>query len=511
MTDLDERENDVDAILRASGLRLRVSMAHSPVAAFDRPRGPSRRNWMISTAAVVLLVVGLVAVGTNRNDRVSGNDPSRLHYLIARPPAGLNLVAVSEPGSQTGPPGETVMENVYATADAPLGPILSVRGSLGRPELDIIPAFGGKNFKETTIGGRRAAFADGETGARLLYIEADGRWVEMTSRNIDDAALSKMAQAVARAADGTAAVPAANLLDGLTLVLASDAPISEMNMGSNFSGISYATPDGRSVSLQVYSPTPSSRAVLGLQAALTETTVAGARGFVGSYSMQSSVPHTDVQILAWERDGLEFRVTGFNVDAADVLSAAESVEHAPDGSWTELIRQFGAGQESAEAAGTVPAESVPPDTEPVFRGEVHDVPIEVAVSDTSDNEQVWSGTLPTGESWKVDVHRVFDSISMQPEIDGMGQGATYGGFARAPGQEFGCCAPLNVITADANAASMRVTTNHGDRFTIPLHDLPGTGGLRIALVALPAGGWPELAELIDADGKVLQSFPPTNP
>jgi hypothetical protein len=252
--------------------------------------------------------------------------------------------------------------------------------------------------------------------------------------------------------------------------------------------------------------------MLGLQTALTETSVAGASGFIGSYSMQSSVPHIDVQVLAWERDGLEFRVTGFNLDGADILAAAESVERASDSKWSEMLRQSGVDQGSADApAGTVPAELAPADTQPAFHGDVHDVPINISVSDLSDNEQVWSGTLPTGESWKVDVHRVFDSIAMQPEIDGIPQGSEYGGFARTSGQEFACCAPLNVITADTNAASMRVTTHHGDRFTVPLRDLPGTGGLRIALVALPDGGGPELAELIDADGNVLQSFPPANP
>jgi hypothetical protein len=58
---------------------------------------------------------------------------------------------------------------------------------------------------------------------------------------------------------------------------------------------------------------------------------------------------------------------------------------------------------------------------------------------------------------------------------------------------------------------MRVTTHNGDRFTVPLRDLPGTAGLRIALVALPDGGGPELAELIGASGNVLQSFPSANP
>jgi hypothetical protein len=47
----------------------------------------------------------------------------------------------------------------------------------------------------------------------------------------------------------------------------------------------------------------------------------------------------------------------------------------------------------------------------------------------------------------------------------------------------------------------------GERFIIPLHDLPGTDGVRLAVIALPGGGAPRAAELIDTDGNVLESLP----
>lgn len=108
--------------------------------------------------------------------------------------------------------------------------------------------------------------------------------------------------------------------------------------------------------------------------------------------------------------------------------------------------------------------------------------------------------LPTGEAWSVDINWVYDSVAMQPAIDGVPQGSSYGPTARSPGEEIGCCAPLNVITADPTAVAVRVTTNHGDRFSIPLRDLPGTDGLRVAVIALAGGGGPQRAELIDAAG-----------
>lgn len=509
MIDLDEREEAIDAILRAAGPRLRAAMSQSPVAEFRRPSGSHRRSWIVAVAAVVVLVVGLVAIGTNRNDQSLGNDPSRLQWWIADLPDGLQLVQMSEPGSQVGPPGATTMVNAYATDAAPLGPVVSVRGSMGAG-IEITPALGGTNFQETDIGDRRAAFADSETGQRLLYIEVDGHWVLMTSRNIDDATLSTMAQSVVRDADGVAQIPAAALVDGLSLMLRADAPAAELGLGSDFAGVSYAAPDGRSIGLQVYPSRPSPRANLGLMAPMTSTTVAGGNGFVGGYSVDApnpAQPPTDVRILSWERDGLDFRLTGYNVTDTEMQAAAESVARASDASWNEMLKQTGGGQDSDVApAGTVPAEQIPPATDAPLTGDVHDVSVKVGVTNPSPNEQIWSGTLPTGELWKVDVTHVFDSIAMEPEIDGAGQGMLSGPVVRPAGQQLGCC-PLNVLTAEPTAVAMRVTTHTGERFTIPLLDLPGTNGVRIAVIALSGGGAPQTAELIDTDGNVLESLP----
>jgi hypothetical protein len=507
MSDLDESEVEVDAILRAAAPQLRTAVAHAAVPEFRGTRRGRRRSWIIAVATVGVLIVGLVAIGTNRNDRSLGNDPSRLHWQITKLPEDLNLVFLSEPGSQTGPPGATVMVNVYATDAAPLGPILSVRGSMGRPELEIVPALDGANFEETTSGGRRAAFAEGATGQRLLYVEVDGHWVEMESRNIDDATLSTMAQSIVRSADGVALIPTASLLDGLTLVLPADAPAVNLGGGSDFSGMNYADPFGRSIQLQVHPSRLSPRATLGLQTLMTPAKVAGVDGFIGGYSTESfSATPDKVRVLSWEQDGLDFGVTGLNVTDEELMAAADSVEPASDAKWAEMLRQTGVAPSSdAAPPDTALAVEAPADTDPPFTGDVHDASTEVVVTNPSSNEQIWSGTFPTGEAWTVDVTRVFDSIAMTPEIDGAEQGTTYGPLERPAGQEIGCCGPLNVITADPSAVALRVTTHDGDRLTIPLHDLPGTD-FRIAVIALAGGSGPQAAELIDADGNVLDSL-----
>ena len=331
----------------------------------------------------------------------------------------------------------------------------------------------------------------------------------MTSRNTSDETLTKLAAAVVRNPDGSAMVPPDDLVDGLTLVLPATAPIDELYVGSNFAGIDYASPDGRSLGLRVYEPTPSSRAMLGMQAPFKATRIAGGDGFVGNYSFEGQDPPLDVRVAAWVRNGLEFRITGFSVTDDEILAAANSVQHVSVAKWHEFLARTGTDQvpTGTTPAGTAPAEGVPAGTDPPFTGDVHDVTIDVSVANPSANEQIWSGTLPTGEAWKVDISRVFDSIAMRPEINGAGQGMMYGPLVRAAGEELGCCGPLSVITGDPTAAALRVTTHQGDRFIIQLHDLPGTDGLRIAAIALPNGGGPQAAEVIDDQGNVLESLP----
>jgi hypothetical protein len=53
---------------------------------------------------------------------------------------------------------------------------------------------------------------------------------------------------------------------------------------------------------------------------------------------------------------------------------------------------------------------------------------------------------------------------------------------------------------------MRIVRSNGDRYTIPLYDLPGISGERIAVLGLPRTFPETLIELIDADGATLASY-----
>ncbi|MEY2446043.1 MAG: hypothetical protein QOE00_2623 [Ilumatobacteraceae bacterium] len=506
MTDLDQRDDSFEALLRSAAFRLRDDLARAQVPPLRRRHRSHRRRWIVAVVATAAVVAGLVAIGTTRKDQSLGNDPQRLHWLINDLPNELSLVAMLDPVSQSGTVDPPVSFNLYATAAAPLGPILSVRGSMGMPNLDLVPAQGGTNISELTIDGRRAAFADGPSGQRLVYIETGTHWILLASRNLDDAALKVLAASAVRTDDGNASIPATGLVAGLTLVLSADTSYSVMLGGPNVTGADYAAPDGRSVSLRVSVPRPAAPAIVGLEAGLKPAKVHGVSGLVGTYAWSAGTGQHEATVVWWQRGGLDFVVRGTDVGEAVVVKAAASVVAASDAKWAELLRTTGYGAVPA-AAGTVPAESAPPGTTPPFTGQPVDVTIDVVVSSPSTNEQIGSGVLPTGEAWKVLVTRVYDSMTMSEELNGLPVNGFWSGpVARPAGQEVSCC-PANVLTTDPKAVAFRVLRSNGDRYTIPLHDLPGAGGIRAAFISLPGGGAPQKAELLDAAGAVLQSMP----
>ena len=107
----------------------------------------------------------------------------------------------------------------------------------------------------------------------------------------------------------------------------------------------------------------------------------------------------------------------------------------------------------------------------------------------------------------LDMSRVFDTISFLGEIDGQSAGISgtaidvQAGATRIQGFDGGF-----VVTANKQGSAMRIIRSNGDRYTIPLHPLPGTIGLRVAALALPGTSAERRIELIDADGTVIQSY-----
>jgi hypothetical protein len=501
MPELMEHESIDDVASRAvAALRRDVSARSLPEL-----RLRSRRRWVapvVALAAVAVVIVGLVAIGTNRNESV-GNDPARLHWLLRDVPSGWKPTSVFD--STTAPARRALpnpfLMNVYATDAEPLGPSLTVQGTTDTTQSIDIGSYSGDvlSYEEFNLDGKRAAFATLPNGGRGLYVEINSAWVYLSSRGLSDDVLRELARTLRPDTAGHFDVAASALPDGMhKVVSANDQP-------------------GDLVSID-YSATGNGLGILefGIGRASAGLTRFGSTGYdfkavsAGDFSgflgsTTNGPPPTTVWLVLWRRDGLDFSLSGQGVSSDQVLKAAASASQASPDEWARLLGSRIAGPDATAAAGTSPP-VVPVDTQPSFVGEPRDVAITVTVHDVSANEQQWSGVLPTGESWSAKITRVYDRMDIRYSIDG---NLVEAGFGTSTDQATGdgqvtCCNPM-AITKNPKAAALRVLRSNGDRYTIPLHELPGTDGVRVALIAIPDT---LLAELVDASGNVLKSYAP---
>lgn len=498
MSDLMGHESIDDRARRAS-TQLRRTASTRSVAELPLR---TRRHWLapiVAVATIGVVVVGLIAIGTNRNDPSTGNNESRFHWLVTDLPAGWKVQQVLDPFSPSDRRPPESLDSIYATSSAPAGPVVAVAGS------EIVPGEGTMdetNYREFSIDGRRAAFADNRQGQRILYIESDRHWMRLTSRDIDDATLTRFARSAVRSSDGTATIPPANLSDGLELVApprTPQLPILSARLDGGVSAYGVAADGTRTLDLSVGRPSPSVRGGVALQSAMVPTTIGTTAGYSGSFQV-GPPPIVTARTLYWEHDGLAFYMMSYSLNETQMLAAANSIRPVSDKEWTRLVDAPSTNQATVA---TSPLATTPAETTPV----IHDVPIDVSVAVHSPTSQTWSGTLPTGEAWTLDMSRVFDTISFLGEVDGQSAGISgtaidvKAGATRIQGFDGGF-----VVTANKQGSAMRIIRSNGDRYTIPLHDLPGTNGLRVAALALPGTSAERRIELVDAEGTVIQSY-----
>jgi hypothetical protein len=505
MSDLLEREPIDDRARRAS-TRLRLDVSTRPLPEL---RIRTRPRWMapiVAIATVAAVVIGLIAIGTNRNDQSVGNDLDPYRWIVTELPDGWAIQLALDPFGPTDQRPQVPSDNVYATDAAPEGPVLTLSGSNTAAGVEVIPgesAFNEKNYRELTINGEPAAFADGLEDQRILYIRNDDHWMRLTSRGIDDTLLTQLAQSAVWSANGRATLPPAALTDGLQLVAAAGTDLNPILRARVFGAVSsygvaaFGTDD--TVTLSASTVDAGVRATVGLQSDLRPISIGSSSGYIGFFNVQPPDPTVVFRTLYWERDGVAFYLLGQGLSEQQMLAAANSIRPATGDEWATLI-----GTPVADQApvATSPIETT--STEP--RDDVRDVPIDVSVVVHTPNLETWSGTLPTGEPWSLDVSRLFDSISLSGQVDGQSAGIFGGSALPDTGTTIQGFDGAYVATADSRGSAMRIIRSNGDRYTIPLHDLPGTDGLRIAVLALPGASPEKRTELIDADGNVLQYY-----
>ena len=515
-------DDDIRALLREA-LRdepaplTALELSHrSTDTAWSTDTGPRRlpqlrrsRRWVapvLALAAIAVVVVGLIAIGTNRNQSV-GNNPARWHWLLRDVPPGWKPTSVFD--STTDPPrgssSDGFVRNFYATDAEPLGPSLIVESSTDPSQSSEIGSSYSPNalsYEEFDLDGKRAAFAMLPDDAKGLYVEINAAWVYLWSRGLSDESLRTLGGTLTADATGHYDVAGSALPDGMHKVDLTT--IQNPDYVSIDYSPSSGDGSGMHFSIGPAAPTPIGRGAMPYEFKAVAT--GDFSGFLGSVTTGNAAPLTTQWLVLWRHDGLDFLISGSGVTSDQILSAATSASRASPDEWAHLL-----GSKNIASSDTVPTGTAPPvapvDTEPSFVGEPRDVAITVTVDDVSKTEQRWSGVLPTGESWSAKITRVYDHIEMRAySNDGTVLESLSASTAQATGDgQVTCCGPM-AITKNPNAAALRVLLSNGNRYTIPLHELPGNDGVRTAFIPIP--DLASLTELVDATGNVLQSYTP---
>jgi hypothetical protein len=497
---MEHESIDAVASRAVAALRREVSARSLPELHLRTPR-----RWVapvVGLAVITVVVVGLIAIGTNHNQSV-GNDPAQLRWLLRDLPSGWRATTVFDSATATPhrPSPDPFVTNFYATDAEPLGPFLTVQGTTDTTQSVDIGSYSGDvlSYEEFQLDGKRAAFASLPNGGRGLYVEINSAWVYLSSDGLSDDVLRTLARTLAPDAAGHFDVARSALPDGMhKVVVPTDRP---------YVTIDY-TPSGNALGILEFSIGRASPTLIGYGSTgydFKPVSAGDFSGFIGSLTSEDAIPPTPVWQVLWRRDGFQFGLSGQGVSRDQILSAAASASQASPDEWAGLLRSQIVSAGDTVPAGTV-APAVPTDTQPSFVGEPRDVDISATVDDVSTNEERWTGVLPTGESWSAKITRVYDRMDVRYSIDGNLIESSFGESTAFAGDNVvTCCNPM-AMTKNPKAVALRVLRSNGDRYTIPLHELPGTDGVRIALIAIPDGTL--LAELVDATSNVLESYAP---
>ncbi len=321
MPELIEHE-PIDEVAGRAVAALRRAASTRPLPELSL-RGP--RRWptpIVALAAVAVVVIGLIAVGTNRNDPV-GNDPNEPRWILTDLPEGWSAVHATEPSERTLTDQQGLLRwVVYATDAAPLGPVVAIVPDqftdMAEPS----------TLRHTEVDGRQAVVGQSHfPGVMWLDVELTaGHWVGMTGAGVDEAGMLAIG---ARLTIDNVGLPilADPTTFGLTLVGAGD-PSEVAVLRSDAIGTAtstYRSAAGEEWTLSVGPATDLGRAWAGLFGA---TSLDGGEMFASNRS------------IFWEQGKLAFRLevtTADNPDLPAMLRAARSARQATSKEWADLV------------------------------------------------------------------------------------------------------------------------------------------------------------------------------
>jgi hypothetical protein len=431
MSDVMDRE-PIDEVAKRAVAQLRRDAVARPLPELRLRR---HRHWMapaLAIATVVVIITGLVAIGTNRNEAVG--DPNDSRWILGDLPAGWTATSAVEmsPGDVSAPEFDW---SVYATHQMPLGPIVAIAPEsftdLADPD----------TIRFTSVDGNAAVIGSSRfPGVLWLDIEVEpGHWVGMTGRGVDEASLLQVGAQLAVSAGERPAFK-----DPIPLGLTG---VGNSNLDAVVTARStYNSPDGQEWWLSVGPASDLSRAIAGMFGA---TELPQEKMFqLGSLGPSKSV--------YWERGNLAFRLEAATINAPDdaaMLRAARSARPATDDEWARLV--------SAELSTPAVAEtSIVPD----LTGKWTDVQIATKVVKIS--ESIFRLDFPFPD----------DSASTTT-VRFLGRSLDCGGvtalLSGGGGSGLGTVCIVKSSIDPARPMKLRVYGDHGERYIVDFQTLRG--------------------------------------
>ena len=429
-------------------LRAVAAMRPLPVLTVRPPR-----RWLVpllAAATLVAVVLGLIAIGTNRNDRSVGNDPSDPRWILTDLPDGMGLRSVSGPNPASVSRSYPLRWVLYASTEAPAGPILAIVPDEFTDLAD--PA----TVEHVEVDGKQAVVARTRfLGQRWIDVElSPGHWVGMTTVGLDDTALLAAGAQLALGSDGLPTLAQPESL-GLSFVGIGD-PSAAGAVASDSAQTAnslYTSADG--LEWWSLSVGPSSDQAWAWWGLLGARPVGDGKMFVLDQSQSGPV-------IVWERDGLAFRLElSITHQAGDgvMIRAAKSARSATEQEWSAALQQSQDGQ-PVDTVVAVAETTMPENPD----GSWTDVHVEASVA----NVDSFSYRLTFTDRGSTPTHLDVQFIGRSLECDKVSIGITGGGSSGGGT----ICWVAGSQTA-ARPTALRIYGANGTRYIVDMQTLNG--------------------------------------
>lgn len=342
-TTIDERARRAAATLTQTIDRRSIPERH------QRNVSPRATGVFAIAAALVIVVAGLVTLRLLRDQPSRPTDNAALATTTVTAPASTDAIVETTATLRwvvTDLPVGWQLQNafesaiaptpiddhewtLYATPQAPFGPVMMIATSVSDPADDDDAT----NVTEVTVDGVELIAADGPLGQRWVYNVALS--VAVIGRSLDDATLEAVAVGLVRSNDGAVAPAAETIPAEMTLAGSLPSAMSGASFDqrvtpsatTTYGPVDHAPVRNEFLSLNITPTAPLAAAVFGLRSEDVRTVQSGSRTlFIGGLS-------DAYRSATWTADGLTFVIGAAGITEAELIAAADSTALVSNEVW----------------------------------------------------------------------------------------------------------------------------------------------------------------------------------